>query len=151
MLCVLWVAVARGYSTFAAGTAIATRGSCVWLLVSQAGRISLVQALVAAEHNLLQISYACTSPLLSDRFRFPTVRSLFRTTLSGAECSVTCVLLAAKTDFVLLCHTQYSKYVCIAVCTHRLYFEEPCTCDRLVSSELQLGALSRVVFLRRHV
>jgi hypothetical protein len=56
---------------------------------------------VAAEHNLLQISYACTSPLLSDRFRFPTVRSLFSTTLSGAECSVTCVLLAAKTDFVL--------------------------------------------------
>ena len=96
MLCVLWVVVARVYSTFVAGTAIATRGSCVWLVVSQAGRIGLVQALVAAEHNLLQISYACTSPLLSDRFRFPTVRSLFRTALSGAECSVTCVVCSSR-------------------------------------------------------
>ena len=48
----------------------------VIMVIATVNRVCLSQALVTAERNLLQISYACSSPLLSDSWRFPTVRRL---------------------------------------------------------------------------
>ena len=82
--------------------------------------LTLLQALMTAERNLLQISYACASPLLSDKGRFPTVRY-------PRPLSVVRVVVGSRVP-----HGGWS----LAVCAHGVYEQEPCTCSRRIGAVL---------------